>query len=264
MRYFIVKSDHHIVEAGSQLEGVDTAARARAVVEKICSEQVPVECVIDLGDVADTVLNPRRAEAEASREAYNHAAEVLAPLNDRTLYIPGNHDTPEFLYERLGNRWSSSRSGCMVHELAGLTLIGVDFRTGPIATGELREETAFELSKALEKSGRCVIVSHYPWRPCDNAWLEANGRITNRERVAEILSPHRDKILGAFYGHLHTWWTGTHAGMPMFGCGGSAGAFTFEPGSAPHHKDLAEPFGYYLVGYDDQGALLVRPRFVRT
>ncbi len=262
MRYLVVKTDHHIVEPGMQLEGVDTAARAKAVVQSICSEPVHLECIVDLGDVGDTALNPNRAAAEGSVEAYKHAAEILSPINDRSLYLPGNHDSPALLLEALGSRWERSSNGCSVHHIPGVTLIGIDLRSGPVATGELREETASELSKALEQAGRCIILSHYPWRPSDNPWIESNARVTNGERVAAILAPHREKIVGAFHGHLHSWWTGSYAGISFYGCGGSAGGFVFEPEKPTNSRNPLAPFGYLLVGYDEQGGLLVRPRFI--
>lgn len=262
MRYFAVKTDHHIVEPGMQLEGVDTAARAKAVVESISAEPVGLECIVDLGDVGDTALNPKRAEAEGSPEAYKHAAEILSPINERTLYLPGNHDSPSLLLEALGSHWDSSSHGCSVHQIPGVTLIGIDLRAGPVATGELREETAVELSKALELAGKCIILSHYPWRPSDSPWIEAHARVTNGDRVAAILSPHRHKILGAFHGHLHSWWSGCFAGISFYGCGGSAGGFVFEPEHATNSRNPAAPFGYLLVGYDEHDSMLVRPRFI--
>ncbi len=262
MRYFIVKTDHHIVEPGYLLEGIDTAARSRLAVEKILSEQVPIEVIADLGDVADTVSEPVRLKAEASAEAYQHAASILVPLAGKTIYLPGNHDTPTLMREHLPGVWDSSRDGCSVKEIPGLTLIGLDLRVGPVATGQLRPETAEELERQLKGTQRCVILSHYPWHECDNRWIEENGRTLNGEALGQILSRHREKVAGAFHGHLHSWWSGVHYGIPIFASAGLAVAFDTEPGPGKPKHELAVPLGYFLVGYSDHGSLLVRSRFV--
>lgn len=262
MRYFIVKTDHHIVEPGELLEGIDTAARSRLAVEKILSERVPIEIIVDLGDVADTASNPARLEAEGNAESYQHAASILAPLADKTIYLPGNHDAPKIMQEHLLSLWDSSTNGCSVKELPGLTLIGLDFRLGPIATGKLRPETAEELEQVLRKTRRCVILSHFPWHACDNGWVEENGRVLNGADVGAILSRHREKILGAFHGHLHAWWSGSYFGIPTFSSAGLAIAFNWEPDTLRPQHAPSVPLGYLLVGYTDQESLLVRSRFV--
>jgi hypothetical protein len=251
MRYFIVKTDHHIVEPGHLLEGIDTAARSRLAVEKILSEQVPIEVIADLGDVADTVSEPVRLEAEATAEAYLHAASILAPLAERTIYLPGNHDTPALMREHLPGVWDSSKDGCSVKEIHGLTLIGLDLRLGPVATGQLRPETAEELERQLKGTRRCVIQ-----------WIEESGRTLNGEALGQILSRHREKVAGAFHGHLHSWWSGAHYGIPTFASAGLAVAFDTEPGPGKPKHELAVPLGYFLVGYSDHGSLLVRSRFL--
>ena len=142
------------------------------------------------------------------------------------------------------------------------SLLGLDLRLGPIATGRLRPETAEELEQQLRKTKRCVILSHYPWHECDNDWIEQSGRTLNGSDLGAILSRHREKIAGAFHGHLHAWWSGSHFGIPTFACAGMAVAFDSEPGPGRPMHDLSVPLGYFLVGYTDHGSLLVRSRFL--
>lgn len=264
MRYFIFKTDHHIVEPGHRLDGVDTATQAKAAVAKVLAEQVPIEWIIDAGDVGDTVSTPNRGEAEGSVETYEHALSILAPINDKTLYIPGNHDYPSRMYDVLGDRWDSNQNGVMVKELSGLTLIGIDLRIDSWAVGTMRPETAQELSKLLPRCKRCMIFSHYLWRPTDNSFIQKAAHVNNAEEVGAILGKHRDKIIAAFHGHLHSWWTGTYCGIPIYGCAGSAMGFIIEPGPDPIVITKKSPLGYYLIGVNDDGSVLVRPRYIET
>ena len=262
MRYFIVKTDHHIVEPNHPLSKVDTAARAKAVVAKILEERVPIDFIVDTGDVCDSISTPVREEAEATSQSYEHALSILGPINEKSLYIAGNHDCPALMYEILGDRWDSNKNGVMVKQSSGVTLVGVDLRIGTSAIGMLRPESAQELRAELARAKKVILFSHYLWRPTDCDFVEREIRVSNGAEMADILRGYKEKILGAFHGHLHVWWSGSHAGIPLYGGAGSAFGFDLEPGSVPFAIDPTRPLGYYLVGLGDDGSLLVRPRFI--
>ena len=264
MRYFIVKSDQHVIEAGQKLYGIDTNKNAGLLVEQILRETVPVEVLVNLGDAADSAYEPNRFLALASAESYQQAGRIFAPVLNKTLQIPGNHDNPELIYRLLGDNWSSRKNACCVFQFGAITFIGVDLRTGPEATGYLRPDTGAELDRLLQDSRQAIIFTHFPWYPTDNEWVDGSGRVTNGEVFGAVLVRNQAKILAVFHGHLHTWWSGTYAGIPHYSLAGSAVGFRMSPKETQTEQPCLGPLGYLLVGVRADGSLLVRPRFLES
>lgn len=262
MRYFIVKTDQHIIEPNNTLYGIDTRTPAIKFVDKILKEPVPIDFIVDTGDVADTIKDTNRLTAEATLDAYQHAKEILAPLASKTLYIPGNHDLPELMYKTLGDHWDKRSAGCMTKQYGEISLIGIDTRTGAEATAFLRPETEIAVDEALSKATKSILFTHYPWRTTDNGWIEKDGRVTNGQSFEKLLKKHKQKIISIFHGHLHAWWFGSCCGIPVHCATGSALGFHTEPQGDKIEKYFDAPLGYFLVAVDDSDNLLVRARFI--
>jgi len=261
-RYFVVKSDQHIVEPNTKLGGVDTNARAAELADRIASEPVLIEAVVDLGDLADTTVNPVRMEAVATPQTYQQAQSLLGSLPGKKLYLPGNHDSPSLLYQIMGDNWDSSEAGGYTYRFGTIDFIGIDLRTGPEPTGYLREETATRLQSILKDTDGAILFLHYPWFAVDNGRIDPDLSTTNGSRLQEIFSDHNQKILAIFHGHLHLWWSGIVGRIPVYCSAGSAFAFELTPGQGGLEKIVDQPRGYYLVGLGEDNSLIVRPRFV--
>jgi 3',5'-cyclic AMP phosphodiesterase CpdA len=264
IRYFAVKTDQHIVEPGTLLSGQDSNAPAAILAQALRKEAVPLEAVIDLGDLADTSTEPKRGLAVATVESYKHAAAILADLPGHRLHLPGNHDDPQLLEALIGGGWTESENGVSRWALGPITFVGIDLRTGPEPTGTLGSQTAAALARVLSEETLVILFSHYPLFLSDSRRVNDGLALTNRDSLVSILAPHRRKILAAFHGHLHLWWSIVEMGIPSYCSPGSGMALRLEPQSSERETVIPQPMGYYLVGVRDDGSIIVRPRFIGT
>lgn len=260
--YIAVKTDQHMIEPNGLLNGRDTNASAKRLMDAIRQETVPLSAVIDLGDLADTIRNPDRNTAVATEESYLHAKSLSEGLPGVQLRLPGNHDDPKLLKELLGTGWDEKSEQCGTWKLGPTTFVGLDLRTGPEPTGYLNEETAIALEQVLKSEDKCVVCTHFPIFPSDNGRIDQGLSITNLEKLLEIVRRYSDKITGVLHGHIHLWWSVTYNGIPSYCSTGSGMAFRLEPQSDEYEKIIPQPLGYLLVGVKDDGSLIVRPRYI--
>lgn len=260
--YVAVITDQHIVEPERTLYGLNTRASAQALVEQLRQESVPLEAIVSLGDLADTATNPNRNTAVATTEAYTHARDLFSELRAPLLPLPGNHDEPTLMSAFFPPAWRHHEHGVHHSNLADTTLIGIDLRTGPEATGFATKETIQTLDKVLRGSTRAIILSHYPLFDLDNQRIDAELSTINRADIHVVLRDHAHKISACFHGHLHLWVSGSHDGIMTHGVPSSSFMFSLEPQATDKVAVSDKPCGYILLGINEDGSIIVRPRFL--
>lgn len=260
--YFAVITDQHIVEPGSTLYGLNTRASAETLVEHLRQEKVSLSGIVSLGDLADTARNSDRMAAVGSREAYALARDVFSEIKAPFFCIPGNHDDPSIMNEFFPPAWTNHRDGIHYSTIAGTTLIGIDLRTGPEPTGLATQESLTILDEVLRESEKSVVFSHYPLFDLDNQRIDDKLSTLNRGEVQQVLQRYKHKVAGCFHGHLHLWITGYRDGILTHGVPSSSFTFLLEPQSTVHETVSDHPTGYLLFGINDDGSILIRPRFL--
>ncbi|MEY4669844.1 MAG: hypothetical protein RL518_2543 [Pseudomonadota bacterium] len=260
--YFAVITDQHIVEPGRTLYGLNTRASTEALVEHLRHETVPLKGIISLGDLADTALESERGNAVGSREAYAHARSLLSELCMPFYALPGNHDAPSLLNEYFPSAWHVHENGVYSSTVHGLTFIGIDLRTGAEPTGLATPESIQTLDTVLHASTRAIILSHYPLFDLDNRRIDTELSTINRGEVQAVLQLHGSKIAACLHGHLHLWIAGNQNGILTYGVPSSSFTFILEPQGITRETVGEHPCGYLLLGIDDAGSIIVRPRFL--
>jgi Icc protein len=260
--YVAVITDQHIVEPDRTLYGLNTRVATQALVEQLRKESVPLEAIVSLGDLADTAINPNRRTAVATAESYTHARDLFSELRAPLLPLPGNHDEPTLMSSFFPPAWQHHEHGVHHSNLAGTTLIGIDLRTGPEATGFATKETIQTLDKVLTGSTKAIILSHYPLFDLDNQRIDEELSTINRTDVQEVLRNHTDKISACFHGHLHLWVSGYNDGIVTHGVPSSSFLFSLEPQSTSDIAVSDKPCGYILLGINEDGSTIVRLRFL--
>jgi Icc protein len=260
--YVAVITDQHIVEPERTLYGLNTRASTQALVEQLRQESVPLEAIVSLGDLADTAHNPNRKTAVATLESYTHARDLFSELRAPLLPLPGNHDEPTLMSSFFPPSWQHHEHGVHHSNLAGTTLIGIDLRTGPEATGFATKETIQTLEKVLTGSTRAIILSHYPLFDLDNQRIDAELSTINRADIQVVLREHAHKISACFHGHLHLWVSGYSDGIASHGVPSSSFSFSLEPQGKGKETVSDNPCGYILLGINEDGSIIVRPRFL--
>jgi Icc protein len=260
--YVAVITDQHIVEPNLTLYGLNTSASTQALVDQLRREAVPLEAIVSLGDLADTATNPNRGTAVATTEAYIHARDLFSDLRVPFLPLPGNHDEPTLMSSFFTPAWQHHEHGVHHSNLAGTTLIGIDLRTGPEATGFASPETIKALDAVLQGCTHAIIFSHYPLFDLDNQRIDEELSTINRTEVQEVLRTHAHKISACFHGHLHLWVSSNQHGVLTHGVPSSSFIFSLEPQSTAPISVSDEPCGYILLGINGDGSIIVRPRFL--
>jgi Icc protein len=267
-KHFAIVTDLHVVEPSQDLrnpatgEPLKTHAAAERLIAAIAAESVPLSGILALGDVADTALNPDRDRAVATAASYEAVGQLFERLNLPLFAIPGNHDQPELFEKIVPSRWDSSKDGVSIHQVYEVTVVGIDLRTGPEATGFLRPETARELERVLEKSTRALLLTHFPFVEFGLEVIDEELSTTNREVLLEIVKRHREKVIGCFNGHLHISAQVTQDGVMSTVVPSSSFAFDLSPGVLPKApvEFVDMPCGYGLLSISPQGEMAFRSR----
>lgn len=201
-------SDPHLMLPEDPMAGfVDTAARLRAAVGALDGLDPRPDVVLLTGDLVNRGL----------RREYELAREILAPLDDRLLVIPGNHDDPEQLLDAFADHAHLPGPGLghmsYVVEDHPIRLIGLDTTVPGRDDGELDDERLAWVEAALEQGPArpTLLFMHHPPVPTGMWWMDYGG-LKGRAGLAEVVTG-RPEVLRVLAGHVHravsAGWAGT-------------------------------------------------------
>lgn len=201
-------SDLHVM-AGP--EGEPAAAALREVVAAIGALPLRPPCVLVSGDLVH----------DGGRDDYALVKEILEPLGDTVVAIPGNHDTPELVREFFGDPGEVEVAGVRLL-LCDSTLPGSD--AGTIDTDALRARLAGDDRPTV------VAMHHPPLVTGIPAIDELTLAREDRDALATLLE-ESSQVKVVVCGHVHRITFET-----LGGCGVFTGPATFEqiePGPEP-------------------------------
>lgn len=237
---FVHISDTHIGPTPDyMLYGVNTHEQATALIEFINNKLVfEPDFVLHTGDV---MYDPDEAAAKP-------AFDILSQLKYPLYVVRGNHDDPDALRTHFGNL--PDGKGRIRYDFAhnDYHFIVLDTFGREQPAGYLEDEDLAFLATTLDNSTArsvAIVVHHIP-TITGNAWLDERMRIMNPDQFFEILLPHRGRIRGLFFGHIHDFSTHSMHGMLC-----SSTAATFSQFVYPEKWDddvlITEPGGFSLV-----------------
>ncbi len=242
-------SDPHIALPGERPYGrVDTALSFERAVAAVAALSPPADLVLLSGDLAHHGL----------AEEYAHMKRLLAPLSQRVLAIPGNHDERESMRAAFLGDGYLPRSGFLNFAVAcgPLLVIGLDTLVAGEDKGALSEEGLLWLEAALGAAADrpSLIVMHHPpfltgIAPMDRIGLEG------REGFHQIVrrNPQIEKIL---CGHVHRPIEARFAGTAAATAPSTAHQLFLDlDPQAPSSRFLLEPGGYQLHLWDEASGL---------
>lgn len=239
-------TDTHIQQPGVLAEGrVDTARLLQDCVAAVLALPTQPDLIVLTGDLVD----------RGSAEEYAQLRELLAPLKQRLLLIPGNHDSREGLRTAFPEHTYLPHEGWLqyVVEAGPLRIIGLDTLVPGRSRGELCAERLDWLDRTLaEAPGQpALIMMHHPPFLTGISAMDHIG-LTGREAFAEIVAGHPQVAL-ILCGHLHRNIQTTVGGHRTLTCPSSAHqiALDLRPG-APLGYNL-EPAGYMLHQWTGEG-----------
>lgn len=167
-----------------------------AIVDYINTE-LPFEpdFILHTGDV---VFNPKS-------EAYPQAVKLFEKLRWPVYYVRGNHDTPDAMRQYLPNL--PIGEGHLDYDFVhgDFHFVVLDTFGHTSTSGYVEDNQLAWLEKTLHQStARSIVMAmhHLPLIshvPC----LDELMIIQNHDALFDVLRPHRDRIRGLFYGHIH-------------------------------------------------------------
>ncbi len=197
MIHLLQLSDCHL---GGRATGIVPPEESwRALVSRW--RNAPCDLMILSGDLIDTPAG----EAPL--------AQGLATLGRPFWLLPGNHDDPA----RLAQRWPEQfLQGGYWKRIGELHLALLDSHWPGETAGRLGATQIRRLNGWLTSStGPVLLFLHHPPCPVGSAWIDAIG-LHDAEALKACLAPHRQRIQGIFFGHVHQGFSGRWADIPCF------------------------------------------------
>ena len=246
MLTFLHISDTHIsadpnVGAHSLFDAAPHPNRgAAALVEAIRQLTFQVDFILHTGDVCANPLE----------ENYQSALDLLLKLEQPLFLLPGNHDSADLMHEILtdGERRRVLRDDHIT--IMGYHLLTIDSsEAGDPLAPTLPENQIERFSAFFSETGDdpVLVAAHYPFLKTGVPWIDDGARIQNGERIHEILAPHRERLVGVFFGHIHQSVSSVRDGIIYTCCPSSWSNFAGYPGMQDAEADPDSPGGFNLV-----------------
>lgn len=241
MLRFIHISDTHIgPDPTFQLYGRNTLQDAQNMVHFL-NHELPFApaFILHSGDVTNF-------QDESSARL---AAQVMQPLKFPVKYVVGNHDSRAHLRQYLmGQPASADRLfyDFMVEDFHFLVLdtLGEVDPQGSV-TSEQLDWLAEKLATSPARS-LCLFVHHLPL-VMGVPWYDRDMRIMNDEELFALLRPHRDRLRGVFFGHIHRAFTGLRDGILCSAAASTFRQFHTYPADEKPNFDMQACGGYAIV-----------------
>lgn len=230
---------HVFAAAGERLRGVDTAAALDAVIDAAAAA----------GDFDFALLTGDLVEHPSVR-SYDRLLEFLRRLPVPVFCLPGNHDDPALMEERLNGDGVSTANFI---NCGRWSFILLNSRQEGEEGGRLAAAELDFLDQALARAARrhvLVCLHHQPVR-IHSAWMDAM-RLANAAALFEVLDRH-DNVRGLAWGHIHQEFTARRNGALLLGC--PSACLQFIPWTdAPQAAPAAAP-AYQVLELGEDGAV---------
>lgn len=218
-------SDCHITEPGDLMaDRVDPTVGLRLAVEHL----------VGLGDAVDLVLATGDLVNDGGAGEYDVLEALLAPLPQRLVVVPGNHDDRTELRRRFGLPAGEPTEPIrQVVDLDEARIICLDTNVPGHHHGSVDDEQLAWLDQALASrvDVPALIVQHHP--PFESGIDQMDRyRLAGAAREADVVGRH-DHAVGVLAGHFHRPIVRGFAGTVAFACPSTAAQLLGRLGSGP-------------------------------
>ena len=198
--YFVHISDTHVhPNRDFEVHGRVPYRNAELLVGALKGLPTQPDFIVHTGDVTN----------DGQPEAYALVEQLLGNLGVPVYYAVGNHDDPDQVRTlAMGERTAVADSlVSYAFESAGERFI-VLHSQGPReeigGSGRLTEEQLAFLNEQIESTDeRLTLFLHHCPMHLDCDWHDDRIDLLNGDDLHEALVPHRDRIRGVFFGHIH-------------------------------------------------------------
>lgn len=240
-------SDPHIKLPGRlAYKTVDTAQMLRACVRELQSLKQQPDLVLLTGDLVDL----------GNAQEYAHLREILSPLRQRIVVVPGNHDERAAMREAFADGGYFEEGEFLnfaIDDDYPLRLIGLDTVIPGKGGGELCERRLDWLDRTLARMPRAptMILMHHPPFRTGIGHMDKLG-LRGADAFAKVVSRHPQVELIAC-GHLHRTIRATVGGRPALTCPSPAHQVALDIDPDAPSAFRMEPPGFMLHWWNGSG-----------
>jgi Icc protein len=222
--------------------GVDTEQSLRDALAAALAEANVPDLALLTGDLVQ----------DATPETYDRLATILAALPCPAYCLPGNHDEPRLMAERLGAAGIHTRD-CI--ETGGWRIVCLDSTVPRSPGGRLADAELEKLERLLAEDGTSptLIALHHHPIPSNSAWMDTM-QLENAPAFFAALERH-SCVRGVIFGHVHQAMDATLNGLRLLGTPSTC--FQFKPLQTEFSLD-AVPAGYRWIELGDDGHIDTR------
>lgn len=240
-------TDTHIKLPGKlAYRRVDTAAMLRDCVAAVQALKQPPDLIVLTGDLVDL----------GSAEEYAHLKSILAPLQQRIIAIPGNHDARDAMREAFGDGGYLPAEGYLqfvIDDEYPVRIVGLDTVVAGQGGGALCAERLRWLDDTLARAPQAptLVMMHHPPFDTGIGHMDALG-LAGKDGFAAIMQRHPQVDL-IICGHLHRSIHATVGGRRALCCPSPAHQVALDIDPAAPSAFRMEPPGFMLHWWDGAG-----------
>jgi len=136
--------------------------------------------------------------------SYRALADLLDEARERTLFLPGNHDSPARLRSLLGASLGAPDRVGFSLEAGGWHLLGVDTKVKGRIRGTIGKEQLAWLARELASSTEpAILFLHHPPIRLGTPWLDPS-RLTDADALADVSRAHpRLRVIACGHAHMN-------------------------------------------------------------
>jgi Icc protein len=189
-RLLHITDPHLFAEQSGELRGTVTYATFERTLAHVRDSNWQPDLIALTGDLIQ----------DDSEAAYDHYRPQLEPFGTPVLCVPGNHDVPGFMQDKLS---APPFFYCGSLDAGNWKLMGIDSLLDGSAGGRVSADELDRLDRELSSLGdrHVAVCLHHPPVPVNCAWLETVG-LENRDELLAVLGRHPQVRL-ALFGHVH-------------------------------------------------------------
>ncbi len=240
-------TDPHIKLPGKlAYQRVDTAAMLRDCVATVQALKQQPDLILLTGDLVDL----------GSPAEYAHLRTILAPLRQRIIAIPGNHDARDAMREAFRDGGYLPETGFLQFVIDAefpLRIIGIDTVVAGQSGGELCAQRLQWLGESLAKAPETptLIMMHHPPFDTGIGHMDSIG-LAGKALFAEIVARHPQVEL-IICGHLHRSIHATVGGRAAVCCPSPAHQVALDIDAEAPSAFRMEPPGFMLHWWTGAG-----------
>jgi len=217
-----ITDTHIFADEKDTFDDVDTQASLKEVLGLARENDWPVDTILATGDLVH----------DARTIAYERLLEVFTSIEEPVFCLPGNHDSPDLMYELLN---TSNVHTSKSIEIGAWVIIMLDSFLLNTHAGQLQQDELDLLGELLDKhqDKHVLVCLHHPPVEIGSVWMDGM-RLNNPQEFFAILDRYHH-VKAVLWGHIHQEFNAERKGIRLMASPSTC--VQFMPESGEYRKD---------------------------